>query len=116
MYRLKLHHLACSDELAWPIDIQNATLDTPAVEFFTDFENDPPLTIQASTRAVDAKQFMQRSQVRLLFVLSEHLGFVGIISSEDLTIGKSFSEYPKATGGRTFWCAISWWPGRTSWL
>jgi CBS domain-containing protein len=84
MYRLKLHHLAPGDELAWPIDSETVSLDTPAVEFFADFENDPPLTIQASTRAVDAKQLMLKSQVKLLFVLSDHLGFVGIISSGDL--------------------------------
>lgn len=72
------------DTLAWPDDDQQYSLETSALEFFTDFEQATPLVIGSSTPAVDVKQLMLKAHAKLKIVLDHDGQFVGIISVDDL--------------------------------
>ena len=82
----KLNFYAASNvgELAWPDDIQDVSMQTPALDFLTDFKMTKPLVIESSLSAVDVKRLMIRAHVKLKFVINEDNHFMGVISSEDL--------------------------------
>ena len=84
MNKLTLHKTSDIDELAWPTEKDKLSMATPAVEFFTDFEKTPPLVLDASTTAIDAKSMMENTHVHMHVVLNKREQFVGIISAEDL--------------------------------
>lgn len=95
MNKLKLHTIANIDELARPQESHELSPDTPAVAFFTDFEKVPPLVLDASTTAIDAKQMMRKTHVHMHFVLNEREQFIGVITDDDLkdrTIVRKISE------------------------
>ena len=84
MKKLNLYPTTDVDDLAWPEEAVGLTLDSPALQFFTDFTVVKPLVIDASVSAVEVKQLMQKTHVRLKFVLNDSGRFVGIISADDL--------------------------------
>lgn len=84
MKNLNLYPTSDVDDLAWPEEVEGLTLDSPALQFFTDFSSVKPLVIDASVSAVEAKRLMQKSHVRLKFVLNDAGRFVGIVSADDL--------------------------------
>lgn len=84
MNKLVLHKTESVDELAWPAEQDKLSLESPAMEFFTDFEKIPPLVLDASTPAVDARNIMRNTHVHMHFVLNQDQRFVGIVTSDDL--------------------------------
>lgn len=84
MKKLTLYPVSTVDELASPDGIASLSLDTPALEFFTDFRLVQPLVIESSVSAVQAREMMIRTHVRLKFVVNEANRFVGVISADDL--------------------------------
>lgn len=82
----KLNFYAASNvgELAWPDEIQDISLETPALDFLTDFKVTKPLVIESSVSAVDIKTLMIKSHVKLKFVINEDNHFIGVVSTEDL--------------------------------
>ena len=84
MKKLNFYRTSNVDELAWPEEKQEFSLDTPALKFFTDFINTEPLVIEDSTPAIEAKQLMLKSHVRLKFVVNRDDQFLGIICAEYL--------------------------------
>ncbi len=84
MKPLKFYPVTSVDELASPGEGKKLTLNSPALDFFTDFKATQPLVIDDSISAVVAKSLMQKTHVRLKFVLDEKGCFVGIISADDL--------------------------------
>lgn len=84
MKKLTLYPISSVDELASPHGTSGVSLETPALEFFTDFSLVQPLVIDASVTAVQAREMMIRTHVRLKFVVDEADRFVGVISSDDL--------------------------------
>lgn len=85
MKKLKLYPVSTVDELAWPTESSDISLQTAALEFFTDFNRIEPLVIEATVPAVDAKKMMIKTHVRLKLVVNKANNFLGVISAEDLT-------------------------------
>lgn len=95
MKKLNFYAVSQIDELAKPNEKQHVTLDSQALDFFTDFNQTKPLVIEASTSAVDAKMMMLKSHVRLKLVIDSKDEFIGVISVDelvDLTIVQKISE------------------------
>ena len=82
----KLNFYAASNvgELAWPGEIQDISLETPALDFLTDFKVTKPLVIESAVSAVDIKALMIKSHVKLKFVINEDNHFISVVSAEDL--------------------------------
>jgi len=84
MKKLNFYNPTDLDDLAWPKEQIQISIDTPAPAFFADFREVPPLVIEVTTPALAAKEMMRRSHVRLKFVVDSDNHFLGVISSEDL--------------------------------
>ena len=95
MKNLALYETESIDELAWPTDHQDLTVESPAIDVFTDFAVHKPLVIEASTSAHDALLLMQKTHVRLKLVVDSNNHFLGVVSLETLNrqeIVKKISE------------------------
>jgi len=84
MKKLKMYPLSSIEELASPSALSNISLQTPAMEFFTDFNSTEPFVIDSSVSAVEARRMMMKTHVRLKFVIDERNHFIGVISADDL--------------------------------
>ena len=85
MSRLTLYPVASVDELVYPEQSPRYTLASRAIHFFTDFYFVEPLVIESGVSAVEARNTMIRTHVRLKLVVSENNHFIGIISSQELS-------------------------------
>lgn len=85
MNKLNLHSVSSVDELVYPDQTSGLSLDSSALKFFTDFQDNEPLVIDASVSAVDARQMMMSTHVRLKLVVNRENNFVGVITSQDLS-------------------------------
>ena len=81
---LNLYPTTTVDDLAWPEEIEGLSMDSSALDFFTDFKQVKPLVIESTVSAVEVKKIMQKAHVRLKFVLNESGQFIGIISADDV--------------------------------
>ncbi|MGP3426983.1 CBS domain-containing protein, partial [Escherichia coli] len=72
------------DELAWPEENYDLTIDSSALLFFTDFKNNKPLVVESTIPVLTAKELMQKEHVRLKFVIDEKKHFIGVVSSDDI--------------------------------
>ena len=70
MTKLNLHSVSSVDELMYPNQSNELSLESSALKFFTDFQNNEPLVIDASVSAVDARQMMMATHVRLKLVVN----------------------------------------------
>ncbi|MDF1690535.1 MAG: CBS domain-containing protein [Cycloclasticus sp.] len=84
MKNLTFYDTTPFDELAWPERNNNITLDSSALEVFTDFNQIKPLVIESSISAIDAEKLMQKAHVHLKIVVDSNNHFLGIVSLEDL--------------------------------
>lgn len=84
MKNMTLYPLNHINELAWPEQDEALSLNSPALEFFTDFETVQPRVIEVATSALDARKVMMTTHVRLLLVVNHRSHFVGVISADDL--------------------------------
>lgn len=84
MNALNLYPTTDVDDLAWPEEMEGLTMESPALNFFTDFKEVMPLVVESTVPAIEAKRLMQKTHVRLKFVLNDSGQFVGIISADDL--------------------------------
>lgn len=85
MKTLHLYPVEAVDELVWPEESDDLTLSSPALRFFTDFATHKPLVIDANVSAIEAKVMMQKTHVRMKFVVNEENRFIGIVTSDALT-------------------------------
>lgn len=92
MKPLHLYPTTEIDVLAWPKKIKGLSLDSPALNFFTDFQEVKPLVIESAMTALEVKQLMQKAHVRLKFVLDESDNFIGIVSTADLADEKIMQQ------------------------
>lgn len=74
---LKVSHVISPDEN------YEITLDSPALDIFTDFKKTSPLVIDQSLDVVTAEDLMKKTHVRLKLVLNQG-EFVGTLAYEDL--------------------------------
>ncbi|MFT6791117.1 MAG: CBS domain containing-hemolysin-like protein [Cellvibrionaceae bacterium] len=96
MKKLNLYSVEDIDELAWPVDSEEYTLESPALAFFTDFASVDPLVVESNLSAVEVKTLMQKTHARLKFVVNERDKFLGIVGAEDLIDRKFVQKVSKA--------------------
>lgn len=84
MKKLAFYRLESVDELARPQETIEYTLDSPATDFFTDFKEIQPYVVGEHLPAVEAKELMRESHVRMKLVVDKQHRFVGIIDAENL--------------------------------
>lgn len=84
MKKLKMYPVSAIEELARPVSLENMSLFTPALAFFTDFNLTEPLVIDASVSATEARAMMIKTHVRLKFVVDKNNHFIGIVTADDL--------------------------------
>jgi len=72
------------DELAWPTNPNQLTVDSPALDFFTDFTEHQPLVIDVSTSALEAQTLMKKAHVWLKVVVNANNHFLGVVSLDEL--------------------------------
>lgn len=84
MSQLTLNSTKDVHELIWPLESEACTLNSPALEIFTDFTQIRPLIIDDDIPAQELIDLMRKAHVRLKIVLAKSGDFVGIISLNDL--------------------------------
>lgn len=72
-------------QIAQPLFEKPLSLDTPALNFFTDFTQVKPLVIQSDYTAIETKNLMIKTHVRLKMVLNPKSEFIGLVSADELT-------------------------------
>lgn len=82
--QLSFHRTDAVDELTWPTEADAITLDSPASEIFTDFNQRHPSVVSSTCSACQARADMLRDHVRLKFVVDGSGHFVGVVSREDV--------------------------------
>ena len=85
MSKLELHSISDIDDLAWPEDIEDLHLHSPAVAFFTDFLRVKPMIVEANVSAANTQLMMRKAHVRLKFVVDSHQRLLGVVNSDDLS-------------------------------
>lgn len=84
MKQMTLYAMSDINELAWPEQAESLSQNSPAVNFFTDFQTVQPRIIEVATTAVDARKVMMTTHVRLLLVVNQQNHFVGVITADDV--------------------------------
>jgi CBS domain-containing protein len=84
MKNMTMYPMSDINELAWPEQGDALSQNSPAVDFFTDFETVQPRVIEVATSALDARKVMMTTHVRLLLVVNHRNHFVGVITADDL--------------------------------
>jgi len=85
MKELQLYDLETIDNIAYPENYKNITIDSPASMIFTDFKHVYPLVIEADTLAIDALKLMAKAHVQMKIVVSGCNNLRGIVSSKELS-------------------------------
>lgn len=84
MHKLHFYRLESIDELAQPEQSKTYTLESPATDFFTDFKRIQPYVVGENLPAIEAKELMRESHVRMQIVVDKQHRFVGVIDAENL--------------------------------
>ncbi|KTD17379.1 CBS domain-containing protein [Legionella jordanis] len=87
---LKTYELKEVYYCASPDENFEITLDSPALQIFTDFKKHEPLGIEESTNVVEAEDMMKKTHVKLNLVFNEN-EFVGTLAYSDLIGEKMMS-------------------------
>ncbi|KTC78133.1 CBS domain-containing protein [Legionella brunensis] len=80
---LKTYDISKVDYLITPEEAFQITLDSPALDIFTDFQKTAPLVIEDSLDVATAEDLMKKTHVKLKLVLRED-EFVGTLAYADL--------------------------------
>lgn len=97
MTQLTLHSTKEVHDLIWPVESEQCTLKSPALEIFTDFMEIRPLVIDADIPAQELTDLMRKAHVKLKIVLGPAGEFVGIISLGDLEGPKKVQKIAEGT-------------------
>lgn len=95
MNKLNLKNIDTIKKLAVTEGVEELSLSSNALRFFTDFKEVTPLVIESNLSAVEARQLMKKSHVRLKLVIDENNELVGIVSAEDLLERKIIQKLQK---------------------
>lgn len=85
MKKLDLIPLQDSDKLVFPEEFHELSLDSPALEFVTDFKKHHPAVLTASMSALDAAQVLRTGHLSWVLVMDHRGDFVGLLSAEDVS-------------------------------
>ena len=64
MKKLNLYKTENIDDLAYPKEKRDLTVESPALEFFTDFNKVMPLVISSSTLIINLQELMVKVHVK----------------------------------------------------
>jgi CBS domain containing-hemolysin-like protein len=84
MRSLPLYDVEQVDELAWPENYQEVSINSPALVVLTDFKKHKPLVIDEGVSAHDTEQLMLNAHVRLKIVVDKNNKFLGVVSLSDI--------------------------------
>jgi len=84
MKTINLMTLDNVEHLVRPTEFHETTIQSPALNIFTDFKQHTPLVIDADTAADQAAYLMQKSHVRMLLVIDTQEELLGTISKTEL--------------------------------
>ncbi|WP_286238242.1 CBS domain-containing protein [Neptuniibacter halophilus] len=73
------------------------TLNSPAIDVFTDFHQVRPVTVSESISVQEALEYMKSQHVRLLFAIDSHDNFTGIVTSADI-LGRKVMAFMQKDG------------------
>jgi CBS domain containing-hemolysin-like protein len=85
MPKLTLHSVQNIDQLVFPEKTVYISMNSPAKAFFTDFIDNEPMVIDASVTALEARNMMIKTHVRLKLVVDENNQFLGVIGADHLS-------------------------------
>ncbi|MBA2655766.1 MAG: CBS domain-containing protein [Tatlockia sp.] len=88
---LKTYDLTGIKQLVCPEDNANLTLESPALDIFTDFKQTEPLVVEHTLDIVTAEDLMKKTHVKLKLVLDQG-NFVGMLAYEDLIGEKALAH------------------------
>lgn len=80
---LKTYDIKKIDHLITPQDTAAITLNSPALDIFTDFQKTEPLVIESSIDVVAAEELMKKTHVKLKLVIDGQ-AFLGTLDYADL--------------------------------
>ena len=84
MQTISLFSVSNIAHLVQPEEFHELSIESPALEIFTDFKKHIPLTIEGSVPAVDVENLMRKAHVKMKLVVDTSNEFIGTISLEDL--------------------------------
>lgn len=85
MKTLELHPLDAVDQLVWPDDHADLTLESSARAVFTDFHDSEPLVVNSDMLAAEASRLLGQSHAGMYLVLDGHGTFVGLVGRAQLS-------------------------------
>jgi len=85
-----------SDELAWPQLCNDYNCDSPASQFFIDYNSVKPITIENHMSAAEVEDLMMKAHLSLNVVVDSENKFKGIISRDTLN---KMTIIQKTSGG-----------------
>jgi CBS domain containing-hemolysin-like protein len=85
MHAITLFPVDSVAHMVQPDEFHELDINSPATDFFTDFKNHRPLTIEGSTLAADVEMLMRKTHVRMNLVVDTGNEFIGTISTDDLS-------------------------------
>ncbi|MEH6822468.1 MAG: CBS domain-containing protein [Motiliproteus sp.] len=83
-HELKTVSLDASDQIARPEQLDEYSLDTPAMAVVTDFQKVQPLMMELDVTLDAARHMMRKVHVRSVLVIDAHENFRGLLTVADL--------------------------------
>ncbi|GIU52108.1 CBS domain-containing protein [Shewanella sp. KT0246] len=85
MRNLELFSTASIDHLLWSSKPLTPSLDSSALDIFTDFDVSRPIIVDASTSAVGTAKIMEKTHAYMRLVVDKNDRFLGIITQRELS-------------------------------
>ncbi|WOX04443.1 CBS domain-containing protein [Microbulbifer pacificus] len=85
MKKLDLIPLEDADQLVFPEEFHELTLNSPALKFVTDFKKHHPAVLTASMSALDAAQVLRTGHLSWVLVMDHRGDFTGLLTAEDVS-------------------------------
>ncbi|MFV8781210.1 CBS domain-containing protein [Microbulbifer sp. SA54] len=85
MKKLNLTPLHDADKLVFPEEFDDLSLDSPALNFVTDFKQHHPSILTASVSAMDAAQVLRTGHLTSVLVMDHRGDFIGLLTAEDVS-------------------------------
>ncbi len=80
MKKLNLFNVDVIDHLVQPTEFAEASLNSAALDFVSDFKTTSPMMIDANTCAVEAEDMMNHEHTKLKLVIDANQELIGLIS------------------------------------
>lgn len=85
MKKLTLTPLEAADQLVFPEEFHELSVDSPALKFLTDFKEHHPAVLTASMSAMDAAQVLRTGHLASALVMNHRGEFIGLLTAEDVS-------------------------------